>query len=393
MSRSRRRWFHFSLRSLLGVVLLAAVALALYRQFWLAHRRQREFLAVAEEAGAYVAIRPWRAQEPQEWDSGSTLGWMDGVEEVWLFRWGWHRADEKDRLDCGFANEPNFGLLLELIRNEFYDPAWESVKQEKADACLSRLGDLSTLRRLSLRRGSSDASIGDKQLAHLRGSFSLARLELRNTEVSDEGLAHLARLRRLTYLGLGRTNITSSGLAHLRGLSKLETLDLGETGIGDDAWEQLTPLTALKHLFLDETGVADVRPPPLPSLEYLNLATNRVTSLRLDGCENLQVVSLQHTGAGDHVLSGLSGLGNLTRLGLIGTRVTGAGLAHLRNLPRLAELELDNRTITAEGIEHLKAMPTLKALLISRRGSDESRIDVLSSRLPPTVEIREDYSK
>jgi hypothetical protein len=102
-----------------------------------------------------------------------------------------------------------------------------------------------------------NTNITNAGLEQLKSLADLQSLDLRNTKVTDAGLKHLKGLTKLQDLNLQDTNVTDAGLEHLKGLTKLQDLWLTRTNVTDEGLEHLTGLTNLRWLNLNETKVTD----------------------------------------------------------------------------------------------------------------------------------------
>ncbi len=99
-----------------------------------------------------------------------------------------------------------------------------------SDAGLVRVKDLTNVTFLSL----VGTEITDAGLVNLKGLTSLEVLRLDGTQVTDAGLVHLKNLTKLQQLCLARTQVTDAGLVHLSGLTRLSQLDLGHAQVTDE---------------------------------------------------------------------------------------------------------------------------------------------------------------
>jgi len=233
-TKPRRRWYQFSLRTLLIVVTLSAVPLGWVGWKVEQGRRQRAVIAWVEKMVGVV-------------------GFEDAEEKSWWNEW-----------------ENNwFG---ERVR-------WVNLGDSQVSD-ISPLAKLKNLKDLSLGRTRvSDLS----PLAKLK---SLEELHLHDTHVSD--LSPLTELKNLESLALSDTQV--SDLSPLAELTNLERLYLRNTQVSD-----LSPLAELENLEvlgLTGTQVSDLSPlAELESLEYLYLPTQvsdeQVQKLRqaLPNCE------------------------------------------------------------------------------------------------------------
>ncbi len=209
--KPKRRWFQYSLRTLLAFVTLCALACS-----WLAVKmrqaeRQREAATAIEKLGGSVR-------------------WDDGVSK-------WPRC----------------------LRNVLGDDFFVSVEclwlnsTEVTDAGLENLKGLSQLRFLSLK----DTRVTDAGLEHLKGLSELQELVLDGTQVTGAGLEHLKGLSQLWGLYLGGTHVTDAGLKHLKGLNQIVFLSLQSTPVTDAGLEHLKRLSQLQFLTLTDTRVTD----------------------------------------------------------------------------------------------------------------------------------------
>ncbi len=77
----------------------------------------------------------------------------------------------------------------------------------------------------------TDKPVTDAELKHVANFAKLKWLFLDGTQVTDAGLEQLEGLTELTELSLVRTQITEAGLEHLKGLTQLEELHLYGTQV------------------------------------------------------------------------------------------------------------------------------------------------------------------
>ena len=185
-----RRWFQFSLRSLLIAVMLAAGLLVAWRAYVEPYRRQRESMAYIEHLGGEYKTEP------------GGPGWL-------------HQLFGDDK----------FQNIIEISLDG----------QNVSDEDLAHLEGLTHLQ--SLRLGG--AQVSDAGLARLREFTILRMLDLEGTLVSDAGLAHLEGLVNLQTLVLSATPVGDAGLVHLKGLKNLQELWLGGAQVSDAGAKQL----------------------------------------------------------------------------------------------------------------------------------------------------------
>ena len=198
------RWFQFSLRTLLLLMLVASIGLSWFAMKLQHVRRQREVVVAIEKAGGEV-----------EWYTTSTPQWLI------------HLLGE--RFFCTHITVSFYG-------NQITDKALEHLK------------GLTLLRCLGLQRTQVTAN----GLEHLKGLSRLQNLTLKDTQVTDAGLEHLKGMNQLQYLNLDWTQVTDAGLEHLKGLSQLRVLYLQGTQVTDTGLEHLKGLSQLEWLLVAE---------------------------------------------------------------------------------------------------------------------------------------------
>jgi len=334
---SQRRWFQFSLRTLLLVITAFAV--------WLGWRVK---LAREQEA-AVEAIQAL---------GGSLI----------------YRYQEEDPAYRG-ANNPYPVWLTEFVGEEYLLSVAGVYLEgdDVGDSALLRIADhlqrLPDLRWLELR----DTQVTDDGLVHVRNLRTLERLYIRTSEeddaapiqITDAGLQHLEDLFRLKSLTIANGPVTGAGLRHLNRLSKLETIDLRRTQVSDEALAQLRSHRQLKELILWHTPVTDaglVHLRDLTNLESLFLWDNDVTDTGLENLKELKA---------------------LRELDLSGTNVTDAGLVHVAGLVELRHLALDSTRVSDAGLHNLERLTRLKVLsLYDCSGVTTAGVQPLLTKLP-----------
>jgi hypothetical protein len=186
--KTTRRWFQFSLRTLLVMVLVAGAGLGLLgRQAQRIWRRERA-VAQLHRIGARVGFQQpgWPAR---------LLGFEVGPLVAVDLR-GTHVTDDGLKHLRGITGPGRLWLGGTQI----------------TDAGLEHLAGLDSLYRLDLER----TKITDAGLRYLRGLKSLEDLSLRGTQVSDAGLGHLEEVASLKFLDLAGTRVTPEGVKRLR---------------------------------------------------------------------------------------------------------------------------------------------------------------------------------
>jgi len=293
MSNPRRRWYQFSLRTLLIAMAVLSVLLGLWMLSIARAERQRRAVRAVDRLGGSARY----ANVP--------------VGESWLIT----------------------QLRKTSIPRDYFDPVVEISlgNTQCSDADLRQFSRLSKLQYLQL----NNTEVTDAGLLHISGLTKLERLELAHTSVTSSGLAHLQRLDALTRLGLARTQVSDEGLAYLRNLKQLECLYLFDTQVTDSGLVHLANLSKLHELWLPKTritnaGVCTLQ--RLPNLRSLNLSETAVTDAGLVYFEKfpqLEWLGLSGTDISDVGIGRLRG-SKLKRLLLLDTPVTAKQVAQIQ---------------------------------------------------------------
>jgi hypothetical protein len=210
------RWFQYSLRSLLLLVLLVSLGMS-----WVAVRmkRAREQEQAVEEIAKVGGEVQYDYQDPQFRTSGDPFAESDPPGPAWL------------------RNVLGQNFFAAVVAVDFR-------RSSVNDAGLGHVERLMQLQTLDL----SGAQITDAGLQHLKGLTQLKTLFLSGRKVTDAGLEHLRGLTQLQQLNLYDTQVTDAGLSHLKGLTQLQTLFLGGTKVTDEGVKRLEQ--ALPNCFI-----------------------------------------------------------------------------------------------------------------------------------------------
>lgn len=248
-----RRWWQFSLRTMLAATLILSVWLGVKANH--AHRQRRAVEVIRDLGGTVVydyqlvyrtmtlegspeAVTTVNTErQPKQTWLRQVLGddWFDEVHYVTV-------RGEVMIAGARFARELPRGLesrgpaLLEQVASLANLRRLVATDQLATDEALVHLRQLPRLKYLDL----SFNQISDKGLAHLAGLTQLEGLDLSYLPVTDKGLVHLRRLTSLRFLNLTGTEISNAGLGHLRGLTSLTELHLSNTQVTDEGVEQLS---------------------------------------------------------------------------------------------------------------------------------------------------------
>ncbi|MCX7424285.1 MAG: hypothetical protein NTW96_01400 [Planctomycetia bacterium] len=371
----RRRWFQYSLRTLLLVVTVAAVLLGI----WTGRaRRQKEAVEAIRELGGYVGY-------------SSADGDAPGPD--WLRKW--LGIDYFDSVVCVYVVGDGF-----------------------TDDDLEQLQSLRGLKSLCLLA----PNITDAGLEHVGHLHDLKILWLGGPGITDAGFAHLKHLRMLTRLTIERGAVvdrdsrpgapaTGPDATH-RGatvdrevmmrcshaLHEPTAMKFRETPL-KDVCEYLATMHGIKVEIAADVaqdarshgdypitctmkGVSlgtalDSLLPPLGldwamGREGLIITTKgratrttQVTAVAMETFRDLPSLQTLEVRAPEFASRGwehLEGLTQLQELDLEGIPLTDAGLAHLAGLVRLRDLNLSSTRLTDAGLEHLEGLVQLQSL-------------------------------
>ncbi|MEN6451088.1 MAG: hypothetical protein ABFC96_11405 [Thermoguttaceae bacterium] len=386
----KRRWYQYSLRSLMIFGTLCAFACS-----WFAVKRQQaETQRQAVEALAFSDDR------------------------LCLVKYDYEVDDKGHWIRCESPPAPDW--LLKLLGRDFFATVVEVSNSEmsaegngfRGNNIREQIGKLTRLRKLRLYRSNAT----DADLLHLHDLAQLRELSLFNAQITDAGLRQLTAFPQLQVLAVGsrENDITDRGLetlkrlTHLRELrltcrrvsdagmrrigrlGHLETLEICTDGIIDAGLESLRPLRNLKslragivtdtglrtiselagleELALDVTKVSDSglerlsALPRLRNLDFWGRSAIRVGSLRsLPRLEELSISS-----ATDANLDGLAELRGLRHLVIKGD-FTDAGMRNLESLKRLHTVMLGSPAVTGAAMKHLKPLTELERITLRCR--------------------------
>jgi hypothetical protein len=257
----RRRWFRYSLRTLMVFILLATVPMS-----WLAvkmrqARKQRQAVEAIVKLGGSLAYDTDISKAPAP-------KWLSRLLGDDFF---------STPVRVHFPSVPVTDADLEPVEGLTQLRELFLSGSQITDAGLERLKELRQLEQLDL----SATQVTDAGLKHLDGAAQLQMLNLCGTRVTDTGMQHLRKLTQLRRLWLIGTPVTGDGCEHLKGLTQLEDLNLSGTRVTDAGLEHLQGMAGLLTLNLIDTPITDA------GLAHLN------------GLTQLQELFLWHTHVSD----------------------------------------------------------------------------------------------
>ena len=173
MRKNYRKWFRFSMRSLLMVVTVLCL--------WIGYEAKE-----MQDRRASVAA----------------VDAIGGASNIRVEGPGWLRkliGDEKAFYNVGSVSLTPSHTDYELIIN--FDNELRGI--------IPHLNDFSHFYKLNL----ASSPITDKGLEYLKDLTRLEKLILNDTEVSDTGLGFLGKIETLEYLNIRNTKVTQNGIA------------------------------------------------------------------------------------------------------------------------------------------------------------------------------------
>jgi Leucine-rich repeat (LRR) protein len=215
--RTTRHWLQFSLRTLLIVVALIAVAMGLLMRYV---HQQRDLVRLEKEAVAEIE------------KLGGSVDYADHAQPVLPSLPSWLQA---------IIGEEKFRPVssIDLANTKF------------TEANLINLKKLTAPKILLIYH----TKFNDADLAHVCELNTLEGLNLSDTHITSEGLVHLSKLKVLKSIDLCNRPITDAGIMYLSNFDTLQSLDLSNTLITDASLEHLSKLTSLEWVSLRDTQI------------------------------------------------------------------------------------------------------------------------------------------
>jgi hypothetical protein len=335
-----RMMLRFTLRTMLAVMLVAAVFFAWFGWRLRKSQRQARAVTVLQELGALYAydfqgpivrstarprgklvVTPGRSPFPRRLHDLLGIDFLHNITRVHLETSYRLADDDIDRLWNALGDLPDLVYL-------------------EASGPVTRPG---AIRRLQIHR-------------------RLQRLALRWANIADGDLAVVAQLSRLEELNLNETPVTDAAMAQVGGSKRLEKLELHHAKITDSGLRDIAKLPRLRRLRLSATEIGD----------------NGVRQLR--NLKHLHDLDLEHTRITDAALSDVACLAELERLNLSLTPVTQQGFPQLERLSQLRSLQLVGTAVESDALQTIARLPNLEELFVDYK--------VVSGDLSPLADCK-----
>jgi len=334
-----RRWYQFSLRTLVVVVVIVSMALGLFAARLQRARRQAEAVAVLQKHGyvmydyAYSKVKGQRQYDPN----------AESVVPRWLVN-----LLREDFFHDVFV----VATVVDDQSSDSHDRICKAVKQ------LHRLKELHigadpgiefNLDRLAIGRDLEEFSLAGQcrvdSLGPVRKLPKLKTLSLSEVTLTKEGLESISRMPQLSELSLKKIDLRRGDFSFVAKCQNLRSLDIDGILLTNHDLEDLSSMRQLEFLRLVRTQLTDgglVHIGKLDQLISLDLSINDLT---------------------DDGVGHLSDSLRLLRLELRGTSVSGDGL---RPFPRLETIDLSDTALSVEGLAKLVAFPELQTVVLTR---------------------------
>jgi Leucine-rich repeat (LRR) protein len=354
VSKPRRRWWQFSLRTLLVGMVGLSMVLALFAFQLQRARRQaaaaeniRKLGFVVEYTYRYEPGKPQLvenpvAESPISWPLVALLG-TDFFHDV---------------VDCHPPLQEQPPTSIEDVRR-----FWQAIEK------------LPKLRRIQLPNNRGNWIDGRTTTEALRNHHQLQSLLLRNGNLSGEDLQPLAGLERLEGLDVSRNRIDDAGGKYLAAMRKLKQLDLAYNQIGEEGARELAKSRSITWLNLNNnrlTVASVTHLAQMTQLEHLEVdaRVNNDVLIALSKLSNLEYLGVG-SGGSDRGLREICRLDKLRSLSIGGEGFTDAGVAHLVKLTELTDLSIGGKGITDEGLAAIGKLHKLERLGLSGSFTDE----------------------
>lgn len=345
----KRRWYQFSLRTLVVVMLLVSVVLGYWGNAWRRAQRQWEAVRAIEEAGGGVRINTGVLADPYDYEA---LMYKTPKWHKWL------------GIDCPEVLEITIALPngdgKEIMPHLRQLREVKSIRLEGDwldDEGMAVVAQLPELRILTWKSANSTVD----GLVHLRNHPRLTEIHLFETTVADVEFEHLSTCANLEELEIeGPNTLTSKGIHALSRL-KLKSLSFRRSPLAADAIEAISDLTTLESL--DMEGPLSVEflsyLAPLVSMQDLTCFDCKLTG---DGLKKLaplkQLVNLNLDMAGlcDEDMELLASFSHLHDIDLSNSTVTNVGLMKLAGMKELLAVNVFGTNVTAEGVKEFERL-------------------------------------
>ena len=352
--KPRRRWYQYSLRSLLILMLLFSLFMswfAVKRKRALAQKKAVEAILAADGTVHY----DYEFDENGEWVKGATgngSDWLrkllgaDFFEKVTNVSIGSKKGVE------GLAGLSNLKSLEIILDDPFNDSAKPSDTPDVCSTSFPVIDGVDELTIKGLTPGTPMEALG--RLRRLKRMTLAYAAHSDNPDAPDlSGLRSCGDLRDLTILDRG--GLPDKAIQNIGAMVQLERLVIAVAPNQRVDILQLRDLRRLRELAIGETGLGD------PVFQKDDAST---------------VMVLEHAGQ-------LAGFSRLEKLDLFGSDIRSSDLQFLQGLRDLRELDLSNcANIDDSAAVYLKTMKGLKRLNLEGTKISDAVADSIDDAFP-----------
>ncbi len=320
--QAKRRWFQFSLRTLVVVMLLVSLVLGYWGYARRRAQRQWEAVRTIREAGGDVNVNNEYIEDPS-----SDKSLMSELRH-------WRKRLE---IECPAVTAIKVSLFNQSGKDIM--PYLRDLPQLKEitlhgdwldDEGMKGLSGCTNLIHLDIE---SD-QITDVGVLGIAGNKNLQKLRVSSEQLTDRGMAVVAQLPKLESLVWPSANTTGNGLVHLRSHPQLTHLGICVTVDSDIGFEHLSTCTKLKTLVVH--------------------GPNTLTSRGISALSRLGLWGLRFYDSplSKDAVAALPKLTTLNEVTLTGP-LSAEDLAHLPQLVSLQFLKIEECKLTGEGLKSL----------------------------------------
>lgn len=339
----KRRWYQFSLRTLVVVMLLVSLVLGYWGYARRRAQRQWEAVRVIEAAGGYVSLYKELLEDPFSDDS------LTSDLPNWRKRLG-IECPAVTAIEVSLFNQSGKDIMpylrdLPQLKEIILHGDWLD------DEGMKGLSGCTNLIHLDIE---SD-QITDAGVLGIAGNKNLQKLRVSSEQLTDRGIAVVAQLPKLRSLVWPSANTTGNGLVHLRSHPQLTYLGICVTVDSDIGFEHLSTCTKLKTLVV--------------------YGPNTLTSRGISALSRLGLWGLRFFDSplSKDAVAALPKLTTLNEVTLTGP-LSAEDLAHLPQLVSLQFLNIEECKLTGEGLKSLAPLihrgATLKVSMAGLRDED-----------------------
>jgi hypothetical protein len=255
--KSKRRWFQYSLRTLLIFVTLCAVACSWFGIKLQQARKQRHAVEELKKFGYHVVYDRELVEDGRLFlqKKSKAPQWLQNLLGVDFFRDVTMVVQDEPQLADARIKITDAGMVH--LRKFPHLQSVSLLAAPVSDAGLENLKELTELKEIQIWTIEYKGHITDTGLAHLKELQQLVYLSLVNQQIKGDGLENLKNMSQLESIDLQYNKITDAGLENLKGLSRLKFINLQYNKITDAGISHLKGLKNLKQLILTDDCITD----------------------------------------------------------------------------------------------------------------------------------------